>query len=300
VAVSLLTGLRSPIPGSEKGGSRVRKPLPQYPAGSVTPAGWTAATQTGSGTAYTSPVRAALSGPGYRPQSSGRPSVDYNALIGGDWEVQFAETDMEAQLARARANLRKGLNQGLIDLGVVDPSKLGSLGKYIDKDTITKAAENKYSTMARVAQEETRSKATSNAQLAARGILTSGQTTKNTEDIIAAAEGNRYSALRDYLAAGDQGLMGLADLQSELGWRLAQARAAAAARAASTYYGGYDGGGGYQGGYQGGGVYKPVYHPSLLSAGAFGGAGTAYRPPTIAKPKAPVKLQLGGLGYRPM
>jgi hypothetical protein len=183
---------------------------------------------------YTSPqIQQSLLGGGYRAPRSAGPN--YADLIAGDWEVQFAQGQSEAQLARARAAYRKSLNQQLIDLGLTDTSRIGGLGQYIDPETVTRAAENKYSSMARISQEEARAKAQSNAALAARGILTSGQTTKNTEDIIAGAEGSRYSALRDFLAGGEQGLQGISELEDQMAWQVAQARAAAANRAAQTY-----------------------------------------------------------------
>jgi hypothetical protein len=164
---------------------------------------------------------------------------NYAGLIGGDWEVQFEEGQSAAALARAKAQYRQSLNQALVDLGVSDLGQLGQFGQYIDQDTIAKAAGNKYSTMAKIAQEATQRKAMSNASLAARGILTSGQTTENLENITEAAEGARYSALRDFLSASEAGLTGLADLEADWARRVAEARARAGERAASTYpYGG--------------------------------------------------------------
>jgi hypothetical protein len=177
--------------------------------------------------------------PGWGPGGMWRPggwqTPDYSSLIAGDYEVQFAETEMASRMARARAGYRKNLNQALIDLGVVDQGKLGGLGQYVDKDTIQKAAENKYSTMAQIAQKEAVANATTGSRLAARGIESSGQATKSARDIIAGAEQSRYSSLRDFLRSGEEGLMGLSDLESELGYRLASARSAAAQRAASMY-----------------------------------------------------------------
>src|SRR5262245_15251196 len=75
--------------------------------------------------------------------------------IGGDYGVQEMESLMNARIGRAKGDFTSQLRQMLIDLGVVDQSKLGNLGKYIDADTTTKAAQNKYSQTAQIAQQET-------------------------------------------------------------------------------------------------------------------------------------------------
>lgn len=159
----------------------------------------------------------------------------YAGLIGGDWEVIGAEGSMAAQLSRAKAQYRQNLNQALIDLGVGDMGQLGKFGEYIDQDTIAKASSNKYSTMARITQEATGRKAKSNAELAARGILTSGQTTENLENITEAAEAGRYDAMRNFLSASEAGLTSLGDLEFQLADDVRKAREAAARRAAETY-----------------------------------------------------------------
>lgn len=160
---------------------------------------------------------------------------DYGSLISGDWEVQDAEAAMAAQMARARGDFQAGLRSQLIDLGISDTSKLGSLGKYIDADTIKAAVANKYSQTAQIAQQESRANAQSRAALAARGLLSSGQTTKEATDITASAESGRYAGLRSFLEGGASGLSGLADMEYGLARGVAQARAAAAARAAEQY-----------------------------------------------------------------
>jgi hypothetical protein len=156
-------------------------------------------------------------------------------LIGGDWEVQQAETDMASQMARKRGDFQAGLRQAFVDLGASDTSKLGNLGKYIDAETIQKAIENKYSQTATIGKQAERSRALNNASLAARGMLSSGQTTKEQGDVSAAAESGRFQALREFLGQGAGGLSSLADLESDLARNIAMARGAAAGRAAETY-----------------------------------------------------------------
>ena len=159
----------------------------------------------------------------------------YAAMIGGDYGVQEMESMMNARMGRARGDFQGQLRQSLIDLGLTDTSKLGSLGQYIDADTISKAAENKYSQTAKISQAETAHRAQSEADLAARGLLSSGQLTTNAENILAEGESARYGALRDFLGAGQQGLTQLADMNEGMAMQLSQARADAAARAAESY-----------------------------------------------------------------
>jgi hypothetical protein len=156
----------------------------------------------------------------------------YANMIGGDWEVAQNEAEMASQMARGRGQLQQSIRTALIDLGVADPSKIGKFSQYIDQDTITQAANNKYSRTAQINQQEATKRAQTDAALAARGMLSSGQLTKSTEDIVASAEGGRYSALRDFLEGGEAGLTGLADLETNLSQGVARARAAAAERAA--------------------------------------------------------------------
>ena len=170
--------------------------------------------------------------PAFNPNININP---YRNMIGGDWEVQGMESEMNARMGRARGDFTSQIRQALIDLGVTDTSKLGSLGGYIDADTISKAAQNKYSQTAQISQAETAKRAQTEAALAARGMLSSGQLTKSTEDIIAEGESSRYGALRDFLGAGSAGLSGLADMNEQYASQLAQARFAAAQRAADLY-----------------------------------------------------------------
>lgn len=162
-------------------------------------------------------------------------------LISGDWEVQGAETDMAAGMARARGNFQAQIRQALIDLGIGDTSKLGNLSQYIDADTIKAAVENKYSRNAQTGAAAAKANAVNRAQLAARGILSSGGTTKAETDVATQAEASRFQDLRDFLSQGSAGLMGLADQEAQYARAIAQARGNAAMRAAETYPGAFAG-----------------------------------------------------------
>ena len=165
----------------------------------------------------------------------GQAQQAYKNLIGGDWGVQGMESEMNARLGRARGDFTAQLRQALIDLGITDMSKIGGLGQYIDADTIKKAAENKYSASARIKQSEEQRQSQSEAALAARGMLSSGQTSKSAQDILAEGENQRYDALRAFLSGGQEGLVSIADLNDSLAMQLAQARFDAAGRAADMY-----------------------------------------------------------------
>jgi hypothetical protein len=195
---------------------------------------------------------------------------DYGAMISGDWEVQDAEAAMGAQMARARGDFQAQLRSQLIDLGLSDTSKLGSLGQYIDADTITKAAENKYSATAQIGQQAERARAGNNAALAARGLLSSGQTTKTQQDVSSAAESGRYSALRSFLEGGASGLSGLADMEYNLARNVAAARQAAAMRAADLYQLGGDDGLGAAPAAAGAGAYDYTGYKAPRSGGTPG------------------------------
>lgn len=235
---------------------------------------------------YSYPTNPTMAGLWANPFSYGAP--DYSALIGGDWETQFAEGNKAAALARAKAQYRQSLNQALIDLGVTDLGQLGEFGQYVDADTIAKAASNKYSTMAQIANQQRKSTTQSSASLAARGILSSGQNVENRENIIEGAESARYGAMREFLSGAEQGLTGLGDLEFQLDQEIAKARGAAGQRAAETYPFGYPEPG------------DDIFGKIDLSGGAYGKALKAAGAKPKPKPKKKTKKNVPGQpGFRP-
>lgn len=162
----------------------------------------------------------------------GNDDGNYGDLIGGDWEVQDAETAMASRMAGLRGDFSAGIRRAMIDLGLTDITKAGNFGKYIDADTIKAATENKYSQMAQIKSQQEKANAMNEASRAARGGLYSGGTTNAAANVLASAEQARYSSLRDFLEGGEKGLRGLADEEYSLARGVAQARFAAAARAA--------------------------------------------------------------------
>jgi hypothetical protein len=176
--------------------------------------------------------------------------VDWTGLIGSSWEVAQAQAFMAEQVARARSSMKAALRQNFIDLGVPDVSQLGNLGKYINKDTIQAAINNKYSVYGQVKLQEAQANTRNAAALAARGMLESGQSSVSAQDVINQAEQARYMGLREFLRAGAQGLEHVGDVEAQMAQgvmqaqfaaaqRIAQQQAAAAAAAAAGGAGGY-------------------------------------------------------------
>lgn len=166
---------------------------------------------------------------------SGRWSVpDYSSMIPGDWEVTDAQAQGNQARAEAEAAFQKALRQAFIDYGG-DSARLGDYAKYIDAPTIEAARANKFSQTAQNLQAMTKALARSRAALAARGILSSGQTTADTRAALDARELADYSALRSFLGGADKGTASLADVRQQIADRIRAARASAAARLAQQY-----------------------------------------------------------------
>ena len=171
--------------------------------------------------------------PGDRTSGVGSTSgIDWTGLIGRSWEVSQAQAMMAEQMGRARSGMKADLRQNFIDLGLGDTSKLGSLGQYLDKDTIQAAINNKYSIYSQVREGEARANAQNTAGLAGRGMGESGQSTTNAENVINQAESGRYTGLREFLRSGQAGLMHLGDVESQMAQGVMNAQFSAAQRVA--------------------------------------------------------------------
>ena len=181
------------------------------------------------------PVGVNVQTPTYGTAGGTGNNVDWASMIGGSYEVAQAEAMMGAQMARAKTNLQNSLRMNLIDLGIGDKTQLGDLSKYIDKDTLKQAIANKYSTYAQVGDQQRIANASNDADLAARGILSSGQTTKSAQDVVNQGEQARYSGLREFLRSGQTGLEHMGDVESQMAQGVMSARFAAAARLAQQY-----------------------------------------------------------------
>lgn len=184
------------------------------------------------------PTAAPITAPGSTGGAFGG-MPDFSSQIGGSWEVGAAESSMASQMAAARASFQAQLRQGFIDLGYAGAmdkdSGLSNFSKYIDKDTLQKAIDNKYSAYANIKKQEAEANAINDASLAARGGMTSGTQTETTQDTIGQAEQARYEGLRNFLGQGQAGLSNLTSMQNQLAQGVLQARFAAAQRLAQEY-----------------------------------------------------------------
>jgi hypothetical protein len=176
------------------------------------------------------------------PPSAMAPTMnmpDYSSMIGGSWEVGAAESAMAEQMAAARAQFQNQLRTSFIDLGyqgAIDKgSGLSDFSKYIDKDTIQKAIDNKFSAYAQIKQQEAKANAINSALLASSGMATSGTATATAADTVSQAEQARYEGLRNFLSGGQTGLSNIANLKAQLAQGVLQARFAAAQRLAAMY-----------------------------------------------------------------
>lgn len=160
---------------------------------------------------------------------------DYSSLIQGDYGYQQAQAQGQQALAQGETDFQKALRTAFIDLGAQDTSKLGEWAKYIDQPTIEAAKANKFAALAQNLQQATKSLRQNRAALAARGILSSGQTTQDTLTNQQAREQGDYGALRSFLSGTEQSAQGLAGLRSSIAAQISAAREAAAARAAAAY-----------------------------------------------------------------
>lgn len=206
---------------------------PTYGTGEFPHGGGTGGEVTPAPDPYTTTIIGTPTGTG---QIGGGGNVDWASLIGGSYEVAQAEAMMAQQMARARDAFTGDLRSAFINLGYTgDQSQLGNLSSYLDQGTIQQAINNKYSIYNQIKENSARANAVNNATLAARGILSSGQTSKSATDVLRASEQSRYDALRSFLQQGSQGLMHIGDIESQMAQGLMQARFAAAQRLAAMY-----------------------------------------------------------------
>jgi hypothetical protein len=112
---------------------------------------------------------------------------------------------------------------------------LGDFSKYIDKDTIQKAIDNKYSAYNTIKQQQEKTDAYNAAMLTSSGLSQGGTATATAQDTVNQAEQARYEGLRNFLSGGQQGLSGLTQLKAQLASSVMQARFAAAQRLAAMY-----------------------------------------------------------------
>ena len=209
------------------------------PSGTTT-LGWTPA----QGASYASQARP---WEGYTP-----PDVNPGGDVGGGggmpgWGFDFGmlESQRDEDIGSFRSGMGTKIKQALIDLGLADVSQLDPEARsYVDDATIEAAKANKYSLFAQLQQKANRATAQSRAKLAARGMLSSGQLSKEAQDVLEQTEAARYTGVREF-TGGVGDLVGqYAARQREWANKIAEARMQAAAMGYSGYGGGGGGGGG--------------------------------------------------------
>jgi len=182
------------------------------------------------------------------PQAPGGPPVfnmpdyqepDWNSLINANFYTQEAESQAGPQRAQADINLKSGIANALYNYGW-DPSTMGLAGwgtaaPYIDQAAIDAASGNQYSALATTARQQAAAQAQSDAALAGRGMLSSGQQATNTGNIQTAAGEARQNAYSTLMGAVQTGINRRADVESQIAQALSDARAKAAAFVSQNY-----------------------------------------------------------------
>jgi hypothetical protein len=139
------------------------------------------------------------SGPGLGMQYK---TPNWAALIAGDPDYGAAQSEMTAMNAMDRGSLRDAIRRAVIESGLqVSPDE------DIDQGTLAAAAANQFSTTADIGNQLRRGTAQSDAELASRGLLSSGQFTENRSVLQRGADTARNSlqnALLNTIASGRQ------------------------------------------------------------------------------------------------
>lgn len=187
----------------------------------------------GNAATVAKPPPAAPPPPGGGGASAPPPAWDPNAAIAADWETISANADANEMTSEARANLQRQLRQAYIDYGGAGEN-LGEWAGYIDAPTIEAARNNKFSALAMNRANAEKQSAQSQAELAARGMLSSGDTVNTLKDILFSREGSDYGALRNFNSAGYGGLKELAQINQQAKDRIRAAQGNAAGRAAEA------------------------------------------------------------------
>jgi len=135
------------------------------------------------------------------------------------------ESQMGEDLGAMSSSMTSKIRQALVDLGLTDTSQLTpEAAKYVDEPTRTAAAQNKYSLFSTLKASADKATAQSRAQLAARGMLGSGQLTNEANDILKQLEEKRYSGVRQFSGSVGDLVAAYAQRQREWASKLAEAR----------------------------------------------------------------------------
>ena len=173
------------------------------------------------------------------PQMPQWQEPDWNALINANYLTQGAESQAGPMRAQADINLSSQLRNALYQYGwnpqTMDMSKLGGATPYLSQADIQAAQGNQYSALATIARNQDLAQRSSDAQLAARGLLTSGATTENYRGIAQEAGGQQADAYSNLMNLVNQGVQSRAQTEAQIQDMLQNARAQAAQFVSQTY-----------------------------------------------------------------
>jgi hypothetical protein len=145
-----------------------------------------------------------------------------------------AQGEANAMNAEAAANFQRQLRQAYIDYGGGPNEDLGQWAQYIDQPTIDAANANKFSQRMLNRQGADRASAQAQSRMAARGMLSSGDTTNSLKSILGQREQADYGAQRSFMGGAQQGFSALNNIAQQARDRINAARGAAAARTAEA------------------------------------------------------------------
>lgn len=154
---------------------------------------------------------------------------NWGALIAGDPEFEGAEAEINMMNKMDRGNLRDAIRRAVIESGL----NVG-IDEDIDQGTLAAAQANQFSSAADIAGQLRRGSAQSDAELAARGLLSSGQFTENRGVLQRGADVARNSLQNSLLSTIASGRQGYASTVAGRAAQLRQLRASVAARLAQN------------------------------------------------------------------
>lgn len=206
----------------------VKKAAAPTPAYRPTNPGWGAATQANDMSRYGYDVPGTPLAPARPTDASGYSEPDWNALIAGDPQYGSAVSQIGKQNQFDRGALQEAIRRAVTSAGY----NLGT-DDWIDQATQQAALANPLSTRAQIADQLRSGSAQSDASLAARGLLSSGQFTQNrgtlqrgADSADATARDQLLNVIRggqnDYLSAVSGRDAELRQLRETVAGRLAQ------------------------------------------------------------------------------
>jgi hypothetical protein len=161
------------------------------------------------------PAATITASPGWSSWAPQQQTPNWAALVAGDPDYEAAESEFNKMNLFDRGSLRDAIRRAVIESGL----DVGQ-DEDIDAGTVAAAKANQFSSAADINNQLRRGAASSDAELAARGILSSGQFTENRSVLQKGADTARNSlqgALLDTIRGGrDQYTSKVADRRMQL------------------------------------------------------------------------------------